>query len=78
MLQDPEAGDRIPGAGGARKIRVPTKNKGKSGGYRTIYYDLSRRGEIYLLAIYLKKTQENISESEKKVIAKLIKVLNDL
>ena len=38
VARAPKAGDLIPGAGGARKVRVGGKGKGKSGGYRVITY----------------------------------------
>ena len=34
----PEAGDEIGGTGGARKVRVAGRGKGKSGGYRVITF----------------------------------------
>lgn len=40
LLKDPKRGDVIKGTGGARKGRVgnPAKGKGKSGGFRYIYF----------------------------------------
>jgi hypothetical protein len=38
IAADPQAGDLISGTGGARKIRIAGKGKGKSGGYRIITY----------------------------------------
>lgn len=37
LLQNPEAGDLISGAGGVRKIRWAAQNKGKRAGARVIY-----------------------------------------
>lgn len=56
-------GDRIPGVGyNAFKLRVPNSNtqKGKSGGYRLIYY-VKTTTAIVLLDIYSKSEQTNIS-----------------
>ena len=36
IAADPEAGDIMPGCGGARKLRVRKPGTGKSGGYRVI------------------------------------------
>jgi hypothetical protein len=36
VAADPTAGDLIVGTGGARKLRVAGRGKGKSGGYRVI------------------------------------------
>jgi hypothetical protein len=38
LMLRPDVGDVIPGSGGVRKVRVPAKGKGKSGGARVIYY----------------------------------------
>ena len=37
LIDHPDAGDVIPGAGGVRKLRWPAKGKGKRGGARIIY-----------------------------------------
>ena len=36
LLQNPKSGDVIQGTGGLRKIRIPMKGRGKSGGSRVI------------------------------------------
>ena len=56
----PEAGALIPGSGGLRKLRWRGKGRGKSGGYRVIYYWRSRQGEIWMLAIYAKNEEQTI------------------
>jgi hypothetical protein len=38
LSKNPTAGDLIVGTGGARKLRVGGRGKGKSGGYRVITY----------------------------------------
>ena len=38
IAADPTAGDLIKGTGGARKVRVAGRGKGKSGGYRIVTY----------------------------------------
>jgi hypothetical protein len=38
LAANPSAGVEIPGTGGARKIRVAGRGKGKSGGYRVISF----------------------------------------
>jgi hypothetical protein len=37
LIDHPDAGDVIPGAGGARKLRWAAKGKGKRGGARIVY-----------------------------------------
>lgn len=38
LSANPEKGDIIRGAAGARKIRMAAEGRGKSGGYRVLYY----------------------------------------
>lgn len=72
ILQNPEKGDLIKGSGGVRKIRVPKQNKGKSGGYRVIYFDLSEFMVTYLILIYDKSDLENISQDQLRHIKVLV------
>jgi mRNA-degrading endonuclease RelE of RelBE toxin-antitoxin system len=60
LVQQPEAGDVIPGSGGLRKVRWPGKGKGKRGGLRIIYYWRNQAGEIWLLTIYAKSEAADI------------------
>ncbi len=53
-------GDLIPGSGGCRKVRWGTMDKGRRGGVRVIYYEVTREGQIWLLAIYAKTQRENL------------------
>lgn len=77
LLIDPEAGEVIPGTGGARKVRVSAKDHGKRGGARVIYVDLVVLEEIYLLAAYAKNVQTDMTEDEKKIIRNLIRALKE-
>lgn len=54
------AGEVIPGAGGARKVRWRRRGAGKSGGARVIYYNLSMQEIVLLVAIYAKSARVNI------------------
>ena len=38
IAADPSAGDLIPETGGARKVRIGGRGRGKSGGYRVITF----------------------------------------
>lgn len=59
-------GDRIPGVGYVIfKVRVPNQDraKGKSGGYRIIYY-MKTAVDIILVTIYSKTEQADISTAQ--------------
>ncbi|HYJ85445.1 MAG TPA: type II toxin-antitoxin system RelE/ParE family toxin [Pyrinomonadaceae bacterium] len=61
LIEDPEAGDLIPGSGGVRKLRWRVTGRGKRGGVRVIYYSRIRQGQIWMLTLYAKNVMENIS-----------------
>ena len=75
LIDRPDAGDRIVGTGGARKIRWATSGKGKSGGARVIYYWITKQDQILFLTAYSKSEAANISAATKKAIKKVIKGL---
>lgn len=68
LLEFPEAGDLIVGTGGCRKIRWQRQGTGKSGGVRVIYYFRSASNRIYLLFIYSKNQQDNLSDAQKTIL----------
>lgn len=72
LAGNPEYGAVIKGRSGLRKMRikVPSLNVGKSGGYRLIYKSALLEGSwrIVLLATYFKGDCEDLSNDEYKTI----------
>jgi hypothetical protein len=66
LIDHPDAGDVIPGAGGARKLRWAAKGKGKRGGARIIYLYVMIATRIYLLRGYSKNVRTDLTADEKK------------
>jgi len=60
------AGDVIPGAQGARKVRWSVGGRGKRGGVRVVYFNLTEQGVLLLVIIYTKADQSNIGPSDIK------------
>lgn len=75
LARNPEMGDIIPGTSGVRKARLKSVSRGKSGGSRICYYDVISRNEIYLLLIYAKNQQEDITGEDKKDFKELVNAL---
>jgi hypothetical protein len=71
LAENPEQGDVIPGTGGIRKIRLKSATKGKSGGFRVCYLNIEDRLILFLLFIYAKNEQENLSQAEKSELKQL-------
>ncbi len=70
ILENPEAGTGI--AGGMRKYRHPFGSGGKSGGSRIIYFDYKENGQIYLIYCFRKNEQDNLTDSQKKALSKIV------
>ena len=62
----PLAGDLIPGAEGARKVRWAVSGRGKRGGARVIYFNWLDEACIELFAVYAKAERENITAAQVK------------
>jgi hypothetical protein len=74
LVENPELGNLISGAGGVRKVRLKSASKGKSGGFRVCYFDTPNKEELYLMWIFPKNVQENLTASEKKLLKELAEV----
>ena len=79
LLEDPERWPVVRGTHGARKGRVadPLSGLGKSGSFRYLYLYLERRGRIYLLFLFGKSEQANLSPAQTKVIAGLVDAIKE-
>lgn len=62
--------DVITGSGGFIKLRVPDarSGKGKSGGWRIVYFDHPQLLVTFLILIYPKSMKENISKDQLKAL----------
>ena len=77
LAAHPKAGDLIEGTGGIRKLRWGRGGRGKSGGVRVIYYYHSVLMPLYLLTLFAKNEQDNLSKAERNDLAKLVDILVD-
>ncbi len=73
---DAEAHPIIPHSGGARKARMKLRGRGKRSGYRVVYY-FAVQNTVWLIAIYDKVQQENLSPTEQSRIKKLIQTIKE-
>ena len=72
---NPTAGDLSPEGGGIRKLRVPLQGRGKRGGARVIYYHHSERVPVFLLTVFAKNEQGDLSMAERHQLAEAVKRL---
>jgi mRNA-degrading endonuclease RelE of RelBE toxin-antitoxin system len=73
LMFRPEAGAVIPGGAGLRKIRWSLPGKGKRGGVRVIYYWQRSEEVIYLLWIYPKSRQEDLTQEQLRELRKFVR-----
>jgi hypothetical protein len=60
LQAEPEAGAVVKGSGGVRKYRWAAPGRGKSGGYRVIYFVKREPGVILMLTMYAKNEKTSI------------------
>lgn len=70
LIANPEAGKVIQGTGGLRKVRYgdESRNKGKSGGLRVIYYLKSDDDQIWLFTVYDKDEADDLTPDQRKTL----------
>ena len=69
---NPAAGNVVPGTGGARKIRIPLRGRGKSGGFRVITFYSGVDIPVFLIDVYSKREKEDITQARKNSIRKSV------
>lgn len=75
LAANPECGDIVPGGGGIRKVRFAIGRKGKSSGVRIIYYFHNKRVPVFLLAVFAKNVQANLTKAETNMLGNAAKML---
>lgn len=73
LMLRPEQGALIRGTGGLRKIRWSWTGHGKRGGLRLIYYWDRQSETIYMLYVYAKSKQEDLTAEQCKVLSRLVR-----
>lgn len=73
LTLNPEKGSLIPGTGGIRKVRMRKSMGGKSGGYRIMYYWKLKAKLIYMIFVFPKSAQENLTAKQKQALKAFVK-----
>lgn len=72
LLENPLAGDLIPGGRGLRKLRAPLSGRGKRGGARIIYYYWTSKEQCYLVYAYAKNVAADLTKAQLHRLAEVI------
>lgn len=72
LARHPDAGDVIPGTGGARKIRFRGRGHGKSGGYRVVTAWADSRTPVFLLSVFAKGDRIDLTTAERNELGEII------
>ena len=73
LLLRPEQGPLIPGSGGLRKLRWGARGRGKRGGLRLIYYWAPREQAFYMLYVYAKNEQSDLTAAQVKILRRVVR-----
>jgi len=73
LLFRPTQGPIIQGGAGLRKLRWAASSRGKRGGVRLIYYWEPKTETFYMLYLYAKNEQGDLTSAQLKVLAKLVR-----
>ncbi len=73
LILRPEQGAVISGSGGLRKLRWGVKGRGKRGGLRVIYYWDKESESFYMLLVYPKNEQEDLTPVQLRVLGRLVR-----
>jgi hypothetical protein len=75
ILINPKVGNVIRGTGGLRKMRFAFEGRGKRSSSRVCYVDFEVHETVYLITVFAKADQENLTREERSNIRKVIAYL---
>jgi hypothetical protein len=77
VAADPECGDIMQGTGGVRKARLAGRGKGKSGGYRIVWYFGGGDIPVFLITVFGKGEKANLTQGERNALRSMVTTLRD-
>ena len=75
LARNPSAGEEMQGTGGCRKVRWGLGSKGKRGGVRTITFFTGDEFPVFLITVFGKGEQANLTKKERNFLEARTKVL---
>ncbi|ETI59265.1 type II toxin-antitoxin system RelE/ParE family toxin [Marinomonas profundimaris] len=71
LVIKPDLGVLIKNSGGLRKVRWSVDGRGKRG-VRIIYYWMTENEQLYMMYIFPKNTQENLTDAQTKALRQIV------
>ncbi len=75
VATNPDGGDVMQGTGGVRKARLAGRGKGKSGGYRIVWYFGGGDIPVFLITVFGKGEKSNLTQGERNALRGLMETL---
>jgi hypothetical protein len=75
LARNPKAGNIVAVAGGIRKLRWRLRGRGKRGGARVIYFFQSLAFPLFVLGVYAKNEQVDLTQEDRNILRQRTKVL---
>lgn len=72
LVRNPGRGKIIQGSGGIRKLKWLLEGRGKKGGMRVIYYWQVSQNQIFMLFIYPKNVQDDLTKEQLKRLKDIV------
>ena len=73
LMLRPEQGPVIQGSGGLRKVRWAKAGGGKRGGLRVVYYWAPREAAFYMLYVYAKAAQGDLTPAQTRQLGRVVR-----
>ncbi|MCC6697361.1 MAG: type II toxin-antitoxin system RelE/ParE family toxin [Candidatus Hydrogenedentes bacterium] len=73
LVARPDQGTLVPHASGLRKLRWVIPGQGKRGGLRVLYFWDKPNRQIYMLYLYSKRDQADLTPTQAKALGRLIR-----
>ena len=77
LIYRPQMGDIVQGTGGLRKVRWTQDGQGKRGGVRVIYYWMTKQEHLYMVYVYPKSKQDDLTSEQKKNLKLIVERWSD-
>lgn len=73
LVLRPDQGRLIPRGGGLRKLRWGAEGRGKRGGVRIIYYWAVGEDVCFMLYVYAKNEQGDLTAAQMRVLVRMVR-----